>query len=43
MRAKISDPSRYENFGVRNILDLQYEERLKKVENAPSYHLYFPV
>ena len=24
MHAKISDPSRYENFGVRNILDLQY-------------------
>ena len=24
MRAKISDPSRYENFGVWNILDLQY-------------------
>ena len=22
MRSKISDPSRYENFGVRNILDL---------------------
>ena len=24
MSAKISDPSRYENFGVRNVLDLQY-------------------